>query len=155
MPHCGQCPAPLSSPSSAPHSRPGLAQGQTEARGAAVGISRASRGRWEPPFPSSFRPSPLFLSLLLFLYIPFLFPLLASSLLPRRRQGRERSGPALCSAVCGPRRGQAGTGGLCRKQTCRSVARRMKKTSQTAMEFSIWELEGATWPGLSQGGHAL
>ena len=28
------------------------------------GISRASRGRWEPPFPSSFRPSPPSLSLL-------------------------------------------------------------------------------------------
>lgn len=88
------------------------------------GISGASRGRWEPPLPNSFRCSPLFLSsrhvfpastfpssLLLSPPLVLLSPPLV---LPEGQRDREESGanPAPCRDVHGPGSVRQGPGGL-------------------------------------------
>lgn len=107
---------PLVSPHLTLLSLPGLAQSQTEEREQLLGISRASRGRWELPFPSSFT-LPLSLSLpslhVSLLSPPLSFPPVPLPTSPQKgkMQTGRRGGKG--APVCRMHRGSVQLGTLC------------------------------------------
>lgn len=144
-PPCGQWPASLSSPSNGPHSHPGLARGQTEARGAAAGDFQSVQGevgatlpRFLSPLPSVPVPSPS---------LPFLYTSLFSSPPPFSATPTTEEREQACP-VC---RSQVELGrvwGLCRKQGCRSFAGRTKSPHTEPWNLASWSWKGAPGPAV-------
>lgn len=104
---------PLFSLHPIPLSLLGLAQSQTEEREQLLGISRASRGRWELPFPSPVTPPLSFSS-----FPPCFPPLPFPPLLERQNGDREEGGqgPPGCRMCSGGGTARQGLGarGRCR-----------------------------------------
>lgn len=138
-----------------PLSLPGLAQSQTEEREQLPGISRASRGRWELPFPSFFTPPLSFSS------FPLRFPLLPFPPLhfppflegQDGRRGGEGPGPFCVQDVQWFGTARRGLGARGRSRTAGQLLEEFRSPHTEPQNLASWSWKGL--PGLAPPGGIL